>query len=56
MNHASGEEAVGAAFTDGRTIGKAKRAEQEVGSFTTQDKRKRRDRGRPNPTQSQRPT
>jgi hypothetical protein len=27
MNHASGEEAVGAVFTDGRTMGKAKRTE-----------------------------
>jgi hypothetical protein len=36
-NHAFGEEAVEAVFTDGWTLGKAKRAEQEEGPSTTQD-------------------
>jgi hypothetical protein len=47
-NHASGEEAVGAVFTDGRAKGKAKREDQDEGPSSGQGKRKK-DRHRANP-------
>jgi hypothetical protein len=43
MNHASNEEAVGAVFTDGRTMGKAKREDQDKGPTSRQEKRKKKD-------------
>jgi hypothetical protein len=48
-NHVSGEEAVGAVFTDGRTMGKAKREDQDEGPSLTQEKKKKKDRRRLNP-------
>jgi hypothetical protein len=48
-NHTFGEEAVWAVFTDGRTMGKAKRSEQDEGSSTAQEKKEKRDRRHPNP-------
>jgi hypothetical protein len=58
MNHASGEEAVGAVFTDGQTMGKAKRGEQDEGPSSRQEKKKKkkRDLHHPNPNTSQRLT
>jgi hypothetical protein len=47
-NQTSGEEVVRVVFANGRTIGKARRAEQDEGPSTTQEKTKR-DRRRPNP-------
>jgi hypothetical protein len=47
--HASGEEAVGVVFTDGRTMGKAKREDQDEGSSSRKEKKKKKDRGHPNP-------
>jgi hypothetical protein len=44
MNHASGEEVVGAVFTDGRAKGKAKREYQDEGPSSRQRKRKKKDR------------
>jgi hypothetical protein len=48
MNQASGEEAVGAVFTNGRAKGKAKWEDQDEGPSSGQDKRKKKDRSRPN--------
>jgi hypothetical protein len=48
-NHASGEEVVGAVLTDSRTVGKAKRANQDEGTSSRQEKGKNKDRRRPNP-------
>jgi hypothetical protein len=48
-NQASGKEVVGAVFTVGRTMGKAKRAEQDEGPSTIQEKKRKRDRHRLNP-------
>jgi hypothetical protein len=42
-NHASGEEVVGAVFTDGRAKGKAKREDQGEGPSSRQEKRKKDD-------------
>jgi hypothetical protein len=44
MNHASGEEAVGAVFTDGRVKGKAKREDHDEGTSSRQGNRKKKDR------------
>jgi hypothetical protein len=41
MNHASGQEGLGMVFTDGQTMGKAKRVEQDEGPATMQEKKKR---------------
>jgi hypothetical protein len=48
-NHAFGKEAVGAVFTDGRTMGKGKRVEPDEGPSSRHEKKKKRDRHRPNP-------
>jgi hypothetical protein len=48
-NHASGEEAVGAIFTDGWAKGKAKWEDQDEGPSSRQGKRKKKDRCHPNP-------
>jgi hypothetical protein len=47
-NHASGKEAVGAVFTDGRAKGKAKQEDQHEGPSSRQEKRKKNDQRRLN--------
>jgi hypothetical protein len=49
MNHASGEEVVGVVFTDGQTMGKAKREDRDMGPSSRQEKRNKKDQCRPNP-------
>jgi hypothetical protein len=48
-NHASGKEAVGAVFIDGRAKGQAKREDQDEGPSSGQGKRKKKDWRRANP-------
>ena len=43
-NHASGEEAVGAVFSEGRDMGKAKREDQDEGPSTQRGKKNKKDR------------
>ena len=47
MNHASGEEAVGAVFSGGQDKGKAKCEDQDEGPSTQRDKKNKKDRRRP---------
>ncbi|RLM65422.1 hypothetical protein C2845_PM16G03220 [Panicum miliaceum] len=49
MNHASDEEAVGAVFIDGPTMGKARREDRDEGPSSRQKKTNKKDRRRPNP-------
>ena len=44
MNHASGEEAVGAVFSGGRDKGKAKCEDQDEGPSTQRGKKNKKDR------------
>ena len=46
MNHASGEEAVGAVFSGGRDKGNAKREDQDEGPSTQRGKKNKMDRRR----------
>ena len=47
MNHAFGEEAVGAAFSDGWDKGKAKRKDQGEGPSMQRGKKNKKDQHRP---------
>ena len=47
MNHASGEEAIGAVFSGGRDRGNAKREDQGEGPSTQKGKKSKKDRRRP---------
>ena len=44
MNHASGEEVVGAVFNGGQDKGKAKREDQDKGPSTRRGKKDKKDR------------
>ena len=47
MNHASGNEVVGAVFSGGQDKGKAKREDQDEGPSTQRGKKNKKDQRRP---------
>ena len=50
MNHASGEEVVGAVFSVGQDKGKAKHEDQDEGPSTQRGKKNKKDQRRPDNT------